>query len=109
MADAVALEEASELGVELGVARLEGAVVEVVDGRFRAGIPRALFATRIQFPLSTENADHYFDVAPDGQKFLLKDGAPESPQPDPNAPTAETLHVIVNWASMLASERPSGQ
>jgi len=92
-------------GRELYYLGRDGAImaveVEVVDGTLNVGAPRALFATRIRFPLPTENAEHYFDVAPDGQKFLLNDGAPESPQPDPDAPTAETLHVVVNWASTL--------
>jgi dipeptidyl aminopeptidase/acylaminoacyl peptidase len=92
-------------GRELYYLASDGAImaveVEVVDGRFRPGAPRPLFATRIPFPTPTEDANHYFDVAPDGERFLLNDPPPESPQPDPDAPTAGKLHVIVNWTSLL--------
>jgi eukaryotic-like serine/threonine-protein kinase len=77
--------------------------VEESGGRFEAGEPHALFATKLRFPTTRSTFDHFFDVAPGGERFLVIEESSDLPEPDsnPSARATETLNVIVNWTSRL--------
>jgi hypothetical protein len=53
---------------------------------FRAGIPRALFKTRLKSPPGRQ-----FDVTPDGERFLVN--------LTPGEQASEPITVIQNWAA----------
>jgi tRNA A-37 threonylcarbamoyl transferase component Bud32 len=57
--------------------------------------PRLLFDTRRYFVDATEDAPRHYDVAPNGQRFLMlaSEPAPRTAPPE--------LHVLLNWASAL--------
>jgi hypothetical protein len=64
---------------------------------FEFGAPRALFPTGIVIPAIP--LEHFFDVAADGQRFLINTIAPEAKGAEDPAPTRIT--VVVNWTSSL--------
>ncbi len=53
--------------------------------RFETGEPKALFATH-------QSPTRFFDVSPDGRRFLLVDPLPEAVTPP--------MNLLVNWAAM---------
>ncbi len=62
--------------------------------RFEAGVPRALFKT----PLSGENANSQYDVAPDGKRFLLLEPVATN---EPAAGMEMPFTVVLNWQAGL--------
>jgi serine/threonine protein kinase/Tol biopolymer transport system component len=58
--------------------------------RFEAGIPHALFDSRILVPNSV--AVVRYDVAPDGQRFLVNTSAQAA-----GGTASEPIHVVLNW------------
>jgi eukaryotic-like serine/threonine-protein kinase len=66
------------------------AVDVTTDPRFRAGKPRLLFEGRYEaYPLTTN-----YDVAPDGQRFLMV----KTREP---APAPAQFNVVLNWFEEL--------
>ncbi len=72
---------------------------------FTSGPPHRLFATGITIAPPPAQADYYYDVTPDGQKFLLNEPTPaassQTAQSAAAAPPELPLHVIVNWSAGL--------
>jgi Tol biopolymer transport system component len=88
-------------GKELFYLGLDGMLmaVDVESGEaLELGAPRALFSTGIAIPAVP--LEHFFDVAADGQRFLVNTIAPETRGEEDPAPTRIT--VVVNWTSSLA-------
>ncbi|MNC98597.1 hypothetical protein D3C83_166130 [compost metagenome] len=56
------------------------------EGAFRAGTPRVLFTA----PPLSKSLGRYYDVAPDGSRFLMLKVARTAQQP-------MDLRVVVNW------------
>ncbi len=79
--------------------------VDTTADVFTNGLPHRLFATSITIPPPPAQPDYYFDVTPDGQKFLLNEPTPaasgETAQRAATAPTGLPLDVIVNWSAGL--------
>ena len=77
--------------------------VETTGDVFTNGTPHRLFATGIT-AVPGARPDYYYDVTPDGQKFLLNEPAPASPSQTAEsaaAPAELPLDVIVNWSAGL--------
>ncbi len=71
---------------------------------FTFGTPHALFATDLTAAASDRLPNFYYDVTPDGQKFLLNEPATASSTPAQSAAAAPPdlpLNVIVNWSAGL--------
>jgi eukaryotic-like serine/threonine-protein kinase len=93
--------------------------VDTTGDAFTSGVPHALFATGVSQPDPNGRPENDYDVAPDGQKFLLNEPAPatasSAPAPGSAAPSAASaaataeaaprelpLRVIVNWSAGLS-------
>ncbi len=64
------------------------------ESTFRAGDPSVLFETPT------------YDLAPDGQRFLMiKEGEPTT---DAAAPAVQ-IHVVLNWVEELNARVPTGR
>jgi hypothetical protein len=78
--------------------------VDTTGEVFASGTPHVLFATGIT-PPPEARPDYYYDVTPDGQKFLLNEPTPaaSSTAAQNGVPAAPELplNVIVNWSSGL--------
>ena len=88
-------------GTELFYLGLDGKLmaVDVESGEaFEFGAPRALFPTGIAIPAIP--LEFFFDVAADGQRFLINTTAPQANDGQDPPPTRIT--VVVNWTSSLA-------
>jgi serine/threonine protein kinase/Tol biopolymer transport system component len=81
------------------------AVDLVVDGeRLEPGQPRLLFDLGFELPGPNALPDIVFNVAPDGQRFLITEPIETVVGPAAgNLGEATNLHVIVNWAEGLAT------
>ena len=62
--------------------------------RFEAGIPHALFDSRMWNPVSP--AVFRYDVTPDGQRFLVN-----TTKQGEAAAAPEAITVVLNWAAGL--------
>jgi Tol biopolymer transport system component len=79
-------------GKELYYLALDGKMMAVeirANGKIEPGIPRALFDTG----LNTDPSNDQYDVAPDGQRFILFKSLVESEQ--------TPITVVTNWTSLL--------
>jgi hypothetical protein len=61
------------------------------EPRFLAGTPTALFEGSYRGLNSTPRGYQYYDISPDGQRFLMVKLAQETPQ----------IHVVLNWFEEL--------
>jgi Tol biopolymer transport system component len=82
--------------------------VDTTGDTFTSGVPHVLFATGVQQSQPNDTPDFHYDVASDGQKFLLSvpaaavAGGATQPTPATQTSTAELpLHVVVNWTAGL--------
>lgn len=57
------------------------------EGVLTAGVPKSLFQV---VPVSQTAERNSWDVAPDGQRFLINQGGPATQRPNP-------ITVVVNW------------
>ncbi len=68
-------------------------VVDVsYDSGFSPGKPRRLFETRGRFNVHIAPRSHLFDITPDGQEFVMSEGA---------VPQGTELQVVLNWFDEL--------
>jgi Tol biopolymer transport system component len=81
--------------------------VDTTGDTFTSGAPHVLFATGVP-PTGPNTLGSDYDVAPEGQRFLLNlpgtatVGSAPQPAPAPQPVTPELpLHVIVNWTTGL--------
>jgi hypothetical protein len=64
--------------------------VDVAPGAaFKAGVPKFLFQAPI-FGGGATTSNHYWDVAPDGKRFLINTVA-----------VGSTINVVLNWQAGL--------
>ncbi len=81
--------------------------VDTTGDAFMSGVPHALFATGVSQPDPNGRPENYYDVAPDGQRFLLNVQAAAvargvaQPTATQTATAELPLHVIVNWTAGL--------
>jgi serine/threonine protein kinase/Tol biopolymer transport system component len=88
-------------GKELFYLGLDGALmaVDVESGEaFEFGAPHALFQTGIAVPAIP--LEYFFDVAADGQRFLVNTNAPAERAGEEQAQPTR-ISVVVNWTSSL--------
>src|SRR5262249_31840105 len=73
--------------------------IDIGRGAFKAGSPHALFEGKFEFRPGGPLAEANYDVAPDGQRFLMIKtyGQTES---------AAQLHVVTNWFEELKQKVP---
>jgi len=73
---------------------------------FEPGPPRALFKTGVAMPGPSDTPDYIYNLAADGQRFLINEPIRANPSPA-SAPTGQdaesttVLNVIVNWNAGL--------
>jgi eukaryotic-like serine/threonine-protein kinase len=88
---------------------LMAADVDTTGQTFTSGAPHRLFATGIM-PAAIQFAarfqlDYYYDVAGDGERFLINERVPGEPgapaRDDAQPPTERPIKVIVNWTAGL--------
>ena len=60
------------------------------------GAPQALFSPQALAASGTDTARRPYDVAPDGERFLLIRRAPDAERSD--------AVVVLNWTAMLAAK-----
>ena len=78
--------------------------IDTTTDVFTSGTPHKLFATSVMPAAPPATPDYYYDVTPDGQKFLLNEPVPASPSQmarSTAAPAELPLNVIVNWSAGL--------
>jgi hypothetical protein len=71
--------------------------VESLANSFRAGTPKPLFQTGLEFDpvlIGPGLAVRQYDVTPDGQRFLLNQHVADSAD--------SPITVVVNWPKLLA-------
>ena len=69
--------------------------VESGESSFRAGAPKPLFQTRIEFDPAVDltRGVRQYDVTPDGQRFLLSQHVADA--------TDAPITLVVNWPKLL--------
>ncbi len=58
--------------------------------------------------MSTGNTSRTYDIAPDGQRFLMLKGRGSAAADDPFFGLTQ-IHVVLNWFSELQARVPTGQ
>tara|TARA_B100000959_G_C14645933_1_gene486324 strand:- start:69 stop:299 length:231 start_codon:yes stop_codon:yes gene_type:complete len=73
-------------------------VVDVTSDPFRVGTPRLLFETGPGF--ASGNYQTYYDVSPDGQRFLMERQVETDDMSEPE------LRLILHWTEELKQRVP---
>ena len=87
----LARRDGKELFYETADSKLMSVEVSTTGSVFKPGIPKLLFEAPIFGGLSAP-AGKYWDVSPDGKRFLINTVSEQNAAP---------ITVVLNWAAML--------
>jgi hypothetical protein len=85
---------------------LTGVPVQTTGTTFTAGNPARILSTRYYAGSTTRGFDHrWYDVSPEGQRFLKIKDLPPSQQPSTSTPAS--MVVVLNWLEELKQRVPT--